>query len=145
MTSRLLILFLLGGGVLWLRSLWQRRQRADENRQSDGLPQVPAALRGGGPAWVIFTTPTCVACRSVEQILATDRPGERVVRIDATVDPELASRWEVRRAPTTLLADADGNVVARLVGAESVRRYLNDTASPTTLAADSEPLDANSA
>jgi hypothetical protein len=94
---------------------------------------------------VIFTTPTCVACRSVEQILATDRPGERVVRIDATVDPELASRWEVCRAPTTLLADADGNVVARLVGAEAVRRYLNDTASPTTLAADSEPLDANSA
>jgi hypothetical protein len=35
--------------------------------------------------------------------------------------------------------------VARLVGAEAVRRYLNDTASPTTLAADSEPLDANSA
>ncbi len=145
MITRLLVLFLLAGGVFWLRTLWQRSQRNDENLSSVGLPTVPSALRSGGAAWIIFTTPTCVACRSVEQLLAKDRPTDRVVRVDATIDPDLAGRWDVRRAPTTLLADEDGRVVARLVGAEAVRRYLNDTAMPAVPDVDSEPLDANSA
>jgi thiol-disulfide isomerase/thioredoxin len=137
MTVRLVILVALAAGIVWARWKWHQRVNADRNRGAKGLPVVPAALRGGSSAWIIFTTPTCVACRSVEQLLAEHRPGERVVRVDATTDPELASTWQVRRAPTTLLADENGRVVARLVGAEAVRHHLavNDAG-----AVDSEPL-----
>lgn len=124
MTIRLLLLVVLAGGVVWLRALLHRARAADERRGADTLPDVPAALRGGGPAWIVFTTPTCVACRTVTDDIARARPDDVVVRVDATTDPELAQRWDVRRAPTTLRADADGRVLARLVGAEAVRRHL---------------------
>jgi thiol-disulfide isomerase/thioredoxin len=137
MTIRLLILLVLVGGIIWLRWRMRARAAADRNRSTGGLPPVPAALRGGSSAWVIFTTPTCVACRSVERMLAEHRPGERVVRVDATTDPELAQRWKVQRAPTTLLADNDGTVVARLVGAEAVRKHLAKSDPGVT---DSEPI-----
>lgn len=137
MTVRVFILLVLAAGILWLRWRMRTRAAADRNRSTGGLPRVPSALRGGSSAWVIFTTPACVACRSVEQMLAEQRPGERVVRVDATTDPELAQRWKVQRAPTTLLADNNGKVVARLVGAEAVRQHLAKS-NPTVT--DSEPI-----
>lgn len=139
MTARLLLLITLAGGVVWIRAVLHRARAADERRSTDALPTVPAALRGGGAAWVVFTTPTCVACRTVTDLIGTAHPDDLVVTVDATIDPGLADRWEVRRAPTTLRTDADGRVVARLVGAEAVRRHLAD-ASHTTADADSEPV-----
>jgi thiol-disulfide isomerase/thioredoxin len=136
MTMRFVLLAMLAGGIVWMRWNMRSRAAADRNRPTRDLPTVPSALRGGTSAWVIFTTPTCVACRSVEQMLAEHRPGERVVLVDATTDPELAQRWKVQRAPTTLLADNNGTVVARLVGAEAVRQHL----ALATAAADSEPV-----
>jgi len=139
MTVRLLLLVALGGGVVWLRAVLARSRTADERRGADDLPTVPSALRGGGAAWVVFTTPTCVACRTVTEFIHQHRPGARVVTIDATVDPDLAARWDVRRAPTTLETDGDGRVLARLVGAEAVRRHLVGP-DGSGAGADSEPL-----
>lgn len=139
MTLRLLLLVALGGGVVWLRSLMHRARQADERRSADALPRVPAALRGGGAAWVVFTTPTCASCRTVIDLLARSRPDDRVVTIDATTDPDLAQRWEVRRAPTTLRTSPDGDVIARLVGAEAVRHHLSGEEG-TADTGDSEPL-----
>lgn len=136
MTTRLFVLLVLAGGLTWLRLAMLRRRRADAGRGAKGLPSVPAALRGGGAAWIIFTTPVCAACGNVEQILQRARPGERVVLVDATTDPELADRWDIRRAPTTLRAEADGTVSARLVGVEAVREHVGAGAG----VADSEPL-----
>ncbi len=47
-----------------------------------------------------------------------------MVKVDATKDPNLASAFSVRAAPTAVLADADGQVKARLVGPEAVARYV---------------------
>jgi hypothetical protein len=154
MTVRLLLLVALAGGIVWVRAVLQRARTADERRGAGTLPVVPAALRGGGAAWIVFTTPTCVACRTVTADIARERPDDVVVRVDATTDPDLAQRWDVRRAPTTLRTDADGRVLARLVGAEAVRRHLIEgrgtdqggtkpsaTGAPGASAdADSEPL-----
>jgi hypothetical protein len=51
-------------------------------------------------------------------------PGARLVEIDATQEPSLANAFDVRRAPTVVLADATGRVMARLVGAEAVDDYV---------------------
>lgn len=139
MTVRLLLLLVLAGGIVWVRAAMHRARTSDERRGADALPTVPSALRGGGAAWIVFTTPTCVACRTVTALIAEARPDDLVVTVDATTDPDLAERWEVRRAPTTLQTDADGRVLARLVGADAVRRHLDGA--PTDRAdADSEPL-----
>lgn len=104
---------------------WQARLQRPVERS---LPAVPAALRHGADrTWVVFTTPYCATCEPVKQQLQVDDPGARVVTVDATREPHLADRYEVRSAPTVLLADGDGAVQARLVGAQAVRDYFART------------------
>ena len=116
------ILFLL----LLVPSIYrQRRQAAARSRRP--LPQVPARLLAGAErTWVVFTTPYCASVGSVEAQLRAHDPGARLVEIDATLEPYLARAFDVRRAPTVLLADATGRVQARLVGTEGVDAYVRN-------------------
>ena len=87
--------------------------------------RVPPELLAGAPrTWLVFTTPLCASCGPVKEQLALDDPSARIVTIDATSEPHLADAFEVRSAPTVVLADARGEVQARLVGAPAVRDYL---------------------
>jgi len=88
-------------------------------------PDVPASLLDGAlRTWVVFTTPFCASCGPVEARLRAADPKARVVKVDATREPALAEAFSVRSAPTALLADGRGRVMARLVGAEAVDRYV---------------------
>lgn len=101
----------------------RRRDRLQQGPESH--PAVPASLRAGAArTWVLFTTPWCASCAPVEERLRTSDPEARVVRVDATREPDLAKAFSVRSAPTALLADGEGRVQARLVGAEAVDRYV---------------------
>lgn len=101
---------------------WQ----AGLQRAPVSLPRVPGELIAAGVerTWVVFTTPYCASCGPVKEQLAAHDPGARVVTVDATREPQLADAFSVRSAPTVLLADAGGDVQARLVGAPAVRDYL---------------------
>ena len=88
-------------------------------------PLVPASLLAGAArTWVLFTSPYCATCGPVEARLRASDPEARVVRVDATQEPQLAGAFGIRSAPTVLLADGAGNVTARLVGAEAVDSYV---------------------
>ena len=88
-------------------------------------PLIPTSLRAGAHrTWVIFTSPYCATCGPVEARLRASDPGARVVKVDATREPDLADAFSIRSAPTALLADGDGNVTARLVGAAAVDNYV---------------------
>jgi hypothetical protein len=88
-------------------------------------PRIPASLLDGATrTWVVFTTPYCATCGPVEARLRATDPDARVVRVDATREPHLAGAFSIRSAPTVLLADGQGNVTARLVGAEAVDAYV---------------------
>ena len=102
-----------------------RRWRAGVQAERPDHPTVPAALlEGAARTWVLFTTPYCASCGPVEASLRASDPGARVVKVDATRDPALAGAFSVRSAPTALLADGRGQVMARLVGADAVDRYV---------------------
>jgi len=112
-------------GVLLATRLY-RTWRAGVVDERPDHPLVPAALRKKAErTWVVFTTPYCATCGPVEDSLRASDPGARVVRVDATREPMLAQAFNVRSAPTALLADADGNVQARLVGAQAVHRWTS--------------------
>ena len=101
---------------------WQARQQ----RTPAASPRVPSELLGAGDrTWVVFTTPFCASCGPVKEQLAAQDPAAEVVTVDATREPHLADAFSVRSAPTVLLADRDGNVRTRLVGAPAVRDYLS--------------------
>ncbi len=87
-------------------------------------PALGADLVAGAPTWVVFTTEYCAVCPAVVSMIEQQRPDERVVTIDVADRLDLASAYKVRRAPTVLRANAEGEVVARLSGADAVRAEL---------------------
>ena len=102
-----------------------RSRRAALAAEQRNHPLVPASLLGGAErTWVLFTTPYCATCGPVEDHLRAADPDARVVRVDATREPDLAHAFRVRTAPTIVLADATGRVRQRLVGADAVREAL---------------------
>lgn len=89
------------------------------------IRRVPPELRSGAErTWIVFTTPLCASCGPVKDQIELEDPSARIITVDATREPHLAEAFEVRSAPTVVLADADGAVQARLVGAPAVRDYL---------------------
>lgn len=142
---RLLVVLVIGAVVALLTVAYRRRTAADEARGAvddagadrwPGLvPELlidPTAPAEGSPpaTWVIFTTPLCVSCASVQAELEANFPRHRVVKVDATERPDLADPYDLKRAPTTLLAGPDGRILERLVGPESVRSFIG-TVEPT--------------
>ncbi len=123
---RLLIVVVLAFGVLLLARLY-RQWRHTVRTETPTTPLVPSSIRAGAErTWLIFTTPFCASCGPIEARLRASDPGANVVRIDATEQPHLSTAFKVRSAPTVLLADGDGRVQARLVGAEAVDRYVRN-------------------
>jgi len=118
LVAAIAILMILG------RRLHVQRQLRLQKPQARS-PRVPRELLDGADrTWVVFTTPFCAACGPVKEQLASDDPMANIVTIDATREPHLADAFGVRTAPTVLLAGADGEVEARLVGAPAVRDYF---------------------
>lgn len=104
---------------LWL----VRARRMGRNGIEAG--RLPARLvEGADRTWLVFTTPYCASCGPVADRLRTGDPAARVVTVDAAEEHALAASFRVRTAPTVLLADADGDVQARLVGAAAVEGYF---------------------
>jgi hypothetical protein len=118
-TRALIVVVLLFAVALAGRLYRAWRTRLQDERPAH--PLVPTSLRTGAHrTWVIFTSPYCATCGPVEARLRASDPGARVVKVDATREPKLAEAFSIRSAPTALLADGDGNVTARLVGAAAV-------------------------
>jgi hypothetical protein len=128
---RLLSLVAMGVGTGIVAVVYRRRSEADASLRattSTGArwPAIPRQLLVDGVpcTWVIFTTPVCASCAHVRADLERAFPHHAVRTVDATERIELADRYEVRRAPTTLLADHEGRVIDRLVGPEAVRDFI---------------------
>lgn len=131
MIERLLIMLLLiGAGVLIYRLLTRRQlNRVAQTALSDPLL---AEVKSGTPTIVYFTTPSCAPCKfqqtPILQRLQTEL-GEhlRVIRVDATQDPDAATRWGVMTVPTTFVLDRQmqpRSVYNGVVDAETLKREL---------------------
>ena len=122
MGVRLAVVALLLAAFVAARLLYGRWRRRIED-DAEPVPRMPAAVVDGARTWVVFTTPMCASCGPVTDMLRADG---RVVTVDATKEPGLADAFRIRSAPTALLADATGEVQARLVGVAAVDGYVNE-------------------
>lgn len=88
-----------------------------------GLRSAPAerlwtalgASPDGRPSLVVFSTPSCTACRTaqypaIETIEATFGSALRVLRVDLSRQPAAAAAFKVLTAPSTALLAGDGRV-----------------------------------
>ncbi|HEX2043662.1 MAG TPA: thioredoxin family protein [Acidimicrobiales bacterium] len=124
--TRAVLALVLVLAILFVARLYRARKSraAAADVRPDAHPLVPDAVRAGAErTWVLFTSPYCANCGPVEERLRASDPGARVVRVDATREPLLAKAFNVRSAPTAVLADADGRVQTRLVGPDAVERW----------------------
>jgi thiol-disulfide isomerase/thioredoxin len=107
--AALALAIILGGFGIYLFYNWMLKLRT-KNLLADLGP-----IHSGALVLVYFTTPTCVPCKTVQrpaiqrlsQMLGNDL---HVVEVDATEQPELASRWGVMSVPTTFLFDPRGQL-----------------------------------
>jgi thioredoxin len=79
-----------------------------------------------GRVLIDFYTPTCPPCRAFAPILeqiATEQTGKlKVVKVDASVEGELASEFSISAVPTFVLLNS-GAKKAHLTGARSKKDF----------------------
>ena len=116
MLERLIIaIVLLAIGVLIYRTrITSQKRRTSELVRVD---PILSQTRYGVPVILYFTTPTCIPCRTVQQPALARLQAElgealQVIKIDATEQPDDASRWGVFSAPTTFIIDELGKTRA---------------------------------
>jgi thiol-disulfide isomerase/thioredoxin len=107
--------------VAWL--VW-RLLRARLLARTRSLSRWLDGYRPGRPAIVLFTTPDCGPCETVQRPALAEVTARldgtlQILEIDALARPDLADAWGVLGAPTTFLIDARGR--ARRVNHGPVR------------------------
>jgi thiol-disulfide isomerase/thioredoxin len=116
MIERILIVAVLAVVAFAAYWLYTRRQLQQVSRAEVNDP-IRQMLRPGIASVVYFTTPGCIPCQTQQQPalqrLQTEL-GEniQVVQIDASEQPDLATRWGVMTAPTTFVIDETGEAQA---------------------------------
>lgn len=120
--ERLLVAVALAGVALLVAWLLQRRQRPDAPvRTGYGVPtQLDRADfdRPEAP-WLVavFTSATCDTCRGVwERAEPLGSDAVAVQQVEYRARRDLHDRYAIEAVPATLIADADGVVVASFLG-----------------------------
>ena len=97
--------------VIAFASRWARARSAARPRP---MPPLDRTLTADTPrTWVVFTTQYCATCEPTMERIKRSDPNAQVLKIDVADRPDLARRYDVRRAPTVLVADEDGTIRAR--------------------------------
>ncbi|MBZ0298984.1 MAG: thioredoxin family protein [Anaerolineae bacterium] len=126
-----LTLVLLTVGVLVYR--WCTRCQMRQAGAAIEIDPLLADCRPGIPIIVYFTTPTCAPCRFqqtpvLEQLQRElDADHLRLIRVDATEDPDAATRWGVFSVPTLFVLDPEGQprkVFNGVVGLDRLKQEL---------------------
>jgi thioredoxin-like negative regulator of GroEL len=102
-----------------------RRQLSRVEAADPLLQNVPKGL----PAIVYFTTPNCAPC--LQRLQHELGESLRVIRVDATENPDAATRWGVFSVPTTFVLDGQGkprSVYNGVVSADVLKRELRTAA-----------------
>jgi thiol-disulfide isomerase/thioredoxin len=81
----------------------------------DRLWSALGEIPDGRPSLVVFSTPSCTACRTaqhpaVETVAARFGAALRVVRVDLAERPIIGHAFNVLTAPTTVVLAGDGRV-----------------------------------
>lgn len=131
MIERILLVMLIAVvGVIAYRLVTRRQlQLVEQTVLTDPLL---TEVKPGVPTIVYFTTPMCAPCKlqqtPILQRLQTEL-GEhlRVIRVDATQDPEAATRWGVLTVPTTFVLNGrmqPRSVYNGIIDGETLKREL---------------------
>ena len=106
MELRILVAFLIIGGLALAAALWRRPPRRLARASLEPLGV-------GGAAIVQFTSPTCGPCKAAAPTLraAAENAEVAFVQVDVIDRPDVARSYGVRRVPTIAVTGTDGQVL----------------------------------
>jgi thioredoxin-like negative regulator of GroEL len=119
MIERFLIVIVLGlalaAGVFAVRAWSGRRVAELKVGQTRGLWNALGESPDGRPSLIVFSTPSCTACRTaqhpaVEAVEARFGGALRVLKVDLSRRPAVGHAFKVLTAPTTVVLAGDGQV-----------------------------------
>lgn len=119
MVERALILGLIviaTAAAVFAARWWSRRGVAElRAAQADGLWSALGAAPDGRPSLVVFSTPSCTACRTaqypaVEAVEASYGSTLRILKVDLSRQPAAAAAFKVLTAPSTAVLRGDGRL-----------------------------------
>jgi thioredoxin-like negative regulator of GroEL len=119
MIERFLIVMVLGlalaAGVFAVRAWSGRRVAELKAGQTRGLWNALGESPDGRPSLIVFSTPSCTACRTtqhpaVEAVAARFGGALRVLKVDLSRRPAVGHAFKVLTAPTTVVLAGDGQV-----------------------------------
>lgn len=87
---------------------WYSRRQLAQIAQQVHIDPILQGIQAGMPTIVYFTIPNCIPCKTRQQPVLQKLHEEQevqIIQIDATEQPEAASRWGVMTAPTTFVLD----------------------------------------
>ena len=90
---------------------------ACEPKEEGKIQQITAS----GDAVYLFATPTCPNCKIAGVTL--DKAGIAYEKIYANEQPEMASQYGIKQAPT-LVVITDGEV-SKFTGVSDIKKYIN--------------------
>jgi thiol-disulfide isomerase/thioredoxin len=95
---------------------WSRRGVAGlRTSPANGLWTALGAAPDGRPSLVVFSTPSCTACRTaqypaVQAVEASFGSALRVMKVDLSRQPAAAAAFKVLTAPSTAVLTGDGRL-----------------------------------
>jgi thioredoxin-like negative regulator of GroEL len=102
--------------IVLLARWWSHRDVAGlRTAPAEGLWTALGASPDGRPSLVVFSTPSCTACRTaqypaIEAVRATFGSALRVLSVDLSRQPAAAAAFKVLTAPSTAVLTGDGRV-----------------------------------
>jgi thioredoxin-like negative regulator of GroEL len=119
MIERFAIVFVVGlvavAAVIAVRAWSGRRVAGLKSGQAQGLWNALGASPDGRPSLVVFSTPSCTACRTaqhpaVEAVEARFGETLRVLKVDLSRRPAVGHAFKVLTAPSTVVLGGDGRI-----------------------------------
>jgi thioredoxin-like negative regulator of GroEL len=111
----LTLAFVIVVAVIAVRAWSGRRIAGLQAGQARGLWNALGESPDGRPSLVVFSTPSCTACRTAQHPAVEaveERFGEtlRVLKVDLSRRPAVGHAFKVLTAPSTVVLAADGRV-----------------------------------
>ena len=119
MTERFLIILALAvvvaAAIVAVRAWSGRRLAGLKAGPTRGLWNALGESPDGRPSLIVFSTPSCTACRTaqhpaVEAVEARFGAALRVLKVDLSRRPAVGRAFKVLTAPTTVVLSGDGRV-----------------------------------